>query len=98
MKTRDIRIIIKNAGSEMHGVVSVLERLNEEIQQQSRDTKELAHMFDKLTDNMNAMLLVADNMKQFADKFLIDKKAADSIGKERAHSDLGVSTQSLGED
>ena len=85
MKTREIKTLITNMGYE-RGSVHVLEALNEKINQQSRDLKELAHMFDKMIDSMDGMMTVAGRMKETIDKF----------GAEQAEEDLGASTQGIG--
>lgn len=62
MKTREIRDYIASMGFE-RGTVHVLESLNEAINQNARDMKELAHMFDKMVDSMDGMMTVAGAMK-----------------------------------
>lgn len=84
MKTKEIRQYVKQLGEE--GVVRVLESLNEKLNQNARDLKELAHYFDKvvtLTDNM------ADGFGAIKDRI---------SRMEMKEEDLGPSTQSLDKD
>lgn len=67
MKTREIKSILAARGFEK-GTLHVLETINEEVQQNARDMKELAHMFDKMVDSMDGMMTVAGNMKDHLDK------------------------------
>lgn len=87
IKTREIKTILTNRGYEL-GTLHVLEALSEEIKQNARDLKELAHMFDKMVDSMDGMMAVAGRMKETIEKF----------GKEPDEEDLGPSTQGIGRD
>lgn len=87
IKTREIKTVIKAQGYE-RGTLFVLESLSEEVKQNARDLKELAHMFDKMVDSMDGMMTVAGRMKETIQKF----------DKEEAEPDLGSSTQGLGRD
>ncbi len=86
MKTKDIRITLQSRGFE-RGVAEVLEAINEEMLQTRRDLRELAHLFDKLTDTLNGMMTVAGNMKDVIDKY--------NMREDPAHPELGPSTQGL---
>lgn len=85
MKTREIKDRIKAMGFE-RGTVYTLEALNEELLQTRRDLRELAVYFDKLTDSMNGVMVVAGNMKA-----VLDANA-------QREDDLGPNTHSLGDD
>lgn len=86
LKTRDIRLIIKQMGLEQ-GTIKVLEAQNEMLVDINRNMILLAQMQDKIVDNMQIVLNIGGDMK----------KLGEELTKERAHEEQGVSTQSLGE-
>lgn len=86
IKTRDIRLIIQQKGLE-RGVQEILEAQNDMIKDQNRNLLMLAQMFDKMQTVVQQVVNIAGDVKS----------AVDEVNKKAQHTELGVSTQSLGE-